>query len=189
MPHNCNSPFFQYGWGPFLHEKNLKKQKTGRIAERFYGPYIIYLYNVNILWKQWKNMNYPGDVLGSKVHRYFSSCSFWFSCLFLFCFSFKQCISFQHENLKGSSYSATEHHTVNLMIASRTPLDFITGFNERRTTAVWLSSWFIQYRFQPPVLIRQRGFPSISPTFHFPLSISLSLPASHFLIFTTQWFK
>lgn len=55
------------------------------------------------------------------------------------------------------------------MIASGTPLDFTMGFYKRQTTAVLLFFWFIK----PPVLIRQWGPPSIPPTLHFPLSISL----------------
>lgn len=57
--------------------------------------------------------------------------TYWFHAPHLFCF-IKRCTWFQHENLKGSSYSAIEHHTVNLTIASGMPLDFITGFNKKK---------------------------------------------------------
>lgn len=55
-------------------------------------------------------------------------------------FFFQPVHLFQYENLTGSAYSVSEHHTVNLMIASGTPLDFTMGFYKRQTTAVLLFS-------------------------------------------------
>lgn len=98
-------------------------------------------------------------------------------------FPFKQYYYYYKGNLRGSGYSASEHHTVNLMIASTTPLDFI--INKRRTTAV-RHFHFIQYRLKIPVLIRQWGPSSIHPPLHFSPSISLTSNSVSVVLFSTH---
>lgn len=101
-------------------------------------------------------------------------------------FPFKLYYYYYKGNLRGSGYSASEHHTVNLMIASTTPLDFI--INKRRTTAV-RHFHFIQYRLKIPVLIRQWGPSSIHPPLHFSPSISLTSNSVSVVLFSTHHYS
>lgn len=92
---------------------------------------------------------------------------------------------------EGKGNSDRERHIVHLMIASETPLDFIMEFNTRRTTAVLLLFLFhiVNVGTTSP---DQAARPSISASrsqFSSPYCTLSHSPPSHFLIFTSQWFK